>query len=133
MRQISNVILRRGGTLLLGLRAPGRSTYPGCWALPGGHLEPGETPEEAARREIQEELGVTLAALLPLDPIGVGEGREAVLYHIFAAAHWSGGEPSLKSNEHAELRWFTPEESCALDNLALAGYRASFRSLAEDA
>lgn len=32
----------------------------GCWIPPGGHIEPGETPEEAARREVQEECGILI-------------------------------------------------------------------------
>lgn len=76
---------------------------------------------------------MTVADLQALDPINITEAGETVLFHIFAASNWRGGEPSMKSNEHSELRWFTPEEACALDKLALAGYRASFRSLAEGA
>jgi 8-oxo-dGTP diphosphatase len=31
--------------------------YPGCWGFFGGHIEPGETPEMAVKRELQEEIG----------------------------------------------------------------------------
>jgi 8-oxo-dGTP diphosphatase len=36
---------------------------PGCWAVPGGGLEPGESPEQAARREFWEETGCRLGAI----------------------------------------------------------------------
>jgi 8-oxo-dGTP diphosphatase len=33
--------------------------YPGCWAFFGGHIDPGETPEEAVKRELLEEISYT--------------------------------------------------------------------------
>lgn len=49
-------------TVLLTLRAAGLRRHGGQWALPGGRLEPGETPEEGALRELEEEIGLTLPA-----------------------------------------------------------------------
>ena len=63
MREISNVILTRGDTILLGWRGPTRRSYPACWAVPGGHLEPEESPESAAIREMHEELGIDVKML----------------------------------------------------------------------
>jgi len=48
--------------VLLTLRASGLRRHGGQWALPGGRLDPGETPEEAALRELEEEIGLTLPA-----------------------------------------------------------------------
>lgn len=42
--------------------------YAGCWSLPGGHVDPGETAEAAARRELAEETGVEVALA---DELGV--------------------------------------------------------------
>jgi mutator protein MutT len=46
--------------LLLTRRARGLSAHPGQWALPGGRLDHGETPEQAALRELSEEVGLSL-------------------------------------------------------------------------
>ena len=55
------LLIRRGDTLLLGLR--GKACFgAGTWALPGGHLEFGEKLSEAAQREAKEELGVQVSA-----------------------------------------------------------------------
>lgn len=51
----------RTGAVLLQLRDPGAAAEPGQWALPGGHVERGETPAEAAIRELAEETGLVVA------------------------------------------------------------------------
>ena len=63
MKKIAAIILENDNKeLLLYLRdnKPG-IPFPNCWDLIGGHIEDGETPEEALIREVKEELGITLA------------------------------------------------------------------------
>ena len=55
------VALVRGGRVFLARRRRGHGA--GTWASAGGHLEYGETPEQCARREAREELGVTVTTL----------------------------------------------------------------------
>lgn len=52
----------KNAAVLLTLRAAGLRRHGGQWALPGGRLDPGETPEEGALRELEEEIGLTLTA-----------------------------------------------------------------------
>jgi isopentenyl-diphosphate delta-isomerase type 1 len=50
------------GRLYLQKRAATKDRYPGCWDTSvGGHVAPGETPEQAIRREAREELGIDLS------------------------------------------------------------------------
>src|SRR5436190_8776587 len=58
MRNIVNALFVRDGAVLLVRRSPHRSTYPGFWSFPGGHVEPGESLAEALVREVREEVGV---------------------------------------------------------------------------
>jgi len=54
------------GRILLQLRDQHAPTHPGRWSLLGGHIEPGESAEQAACREIREESGLVIAAPLAL-------------------------------------------------------------------
>ena len=53
------VLVRADGAFLLTSRPEGKA-YAGYWEFPGGKLEAGETIEEALRRELQEEIGITI-------------------------------------------------------------------------
>jgi 8-oxo-dGTP pyrophosphatase MutT (NUDIX family) len=90
----------------------------------GGHVEPGETVAQALIREAKEEIGLTPTRFAPVARMD----RMPVL-HFFLVFDWRGGEPIALGNEHTELRWFTIEEACALDPLALPEYPSFFRSL----
>jgi 8-oxo-dGTP pyrophosphatase MutT (NUDIX family) len=54
------------GRILLQHRDEDAKNFPGLWGLPGGHIEPDEEPEPAARREVREETGLTLPGPLVL-------------------------------------------------------------------
>ncbi|HVB76317.1 MAG TPA: NUDIX domain-containing protein [Candidatus Nitrosotalea sp.] len=62
------ILLRRGGHWIIPfvVRRPDLRSHPGQVGLPGGSIETGETPWEAAARESEEELGVPAAELIPL-------------------------------------------------------------------
>lgn len=62
-----NANRREQGALILTKRATGLKNHSGQWSFPGGRLEPGETPEEAALRELAEEVDLHLK---PADIIG---------------------------------------------------------------
>jgi len=124
-------IFFRDGQVLLGRRSPSKRFYPDCWDLIAGTIEPGETAEQALVRECREEVGVTPTRFAPAATLTVPEGSPIVgaTYHIFQVTQWTGGEPHLLGDEHTDLRWFGVEEACALEGLALVGYRALFRGL----
>jgi 8-oxo-dGTP diphosphatase len=117
-------ILLRDGALLLGQRAPHRS-YPDCWDIIGGHLERGETIEQALVREVEEEVGVTPTQFAKLTSLHA-EGMELHIYRVDA---WTGGSPAIQDDEHVELSWFTIEAACTLPNLASDQYTSVFRKL----
>jgi 8-oxo-dGTP diphosphatase len=117
-------ILLKDGTLLLGRRAVHRS-YPDCWDIIGGHVEPGETIVHALIREAEEEIGVTPVDFAKLTSLHADE----IELHIYRVDSWTGGSPLLRNDEHVELRWFTVDAACALPNLASNEYIRVFREL----
>ena len=111
---ISVALLVRDGLALLGHRHPSRRWYPDCWDLVGGHVDPGESPLQAVRRECLEELGVhiqdpTSIPLTTTDP--------ALAVHAFLVTRWYGDPVITAPDELDDLRWFHPTELAAL-NLA---------------
>lgn len=94
--------------VLLGLRRQGRDGG-GRWACPSGHMEPGETPEQTAERELLEESGVTATAERFVGLFASGDHHEAV---YTGAIRSLDGTPS---GEFEELRWFTGPEAAAAE------------------
>lgn len=102
------VVVDAEGRLLAVLRRnePNR----GCWSIPGGRIEAGETAAEAARREVREETGlrIEIGVLLAIvhQPYVDGSGRAGVLeIHDFAATA-KGGEP-VAGDDALDARWLT--------------------------
>ena len=82
-----------GASFLLCRRASRMNRHGGQWALPGGRIDEGETPEETALRELDEELGVRLpadAVLGRLDDYGTRSG-----YVMTPVVVWGGGALEL--------------------------------------
>ena len=104
------VFVLRDGRFLLGRRRGAHGA--GEWALPGGHLEFGESIEACARREALEETGLTLTNVR-LGPYGndhfAAEGRHYVTLFVLADA--PAGEPELREPEKcAGWEWHTWSE-----------------------
>ena len=113
------VACRRGGT---GIEVALISVGPkGRWQLPKGLIDPGETPEEAAVREVREEAGIETELVTPIDTIEywyVGRrGTQRVRFHKqvhFFLLAYRAGRVSEHDREVNEARWMGLEEALTL-------------------
>ena len=84
-------LIDRDGRVLLAQRPEGKSMA-GLWEFPGGKVEPGETPEAALIRELDEELGIKTwdSCLAPLTFASHGYDDFHLLMPLFACRKWEG-------------------------------------------
>jgi 8-oxo-dGTP diphosphatase len=101
-------LIDRDGRVLLAQRPPGKSLA-GLWEFPGGKVEPGETPEHALIRELQEELGIDTWAscLAPLTFASHSYDDFHLLMPLFACRKWQG---IPQGREGQTLAWVSKSE-----------------------
>ena len=91
------------GRVLLQQRLPG-SSHAGLWEFPGGKIEPGESPEAAVIRELEEELAISVPCkcLSPVAFASAPHGDRHFLLLLFVTRKWTGVPRALAA---AALRW----------------------------
>jgi 8-oxo-dGTP pyrophosphatase MutT (NUDIX family) len=110
----------------------------GLWLQPGGHLEPEETPWDAAAREAEEETGLQLAwasvgagGVPPLAHVDVhpgGRGHTHLdLRYVLSVTAASAEEPAPPAGESQDVRWFSWAEALEIADPGLAGYLGAHR------
>lgn len=87
---------------------PMGGSMPGLWEFPGGKIEPGETPEQALLRELEEELGISTktACLAPLTFASHAYESFHLLMPVFVCRKWDG-VPQPRA--HDALKWVRPQ------------------------
>jgi len=99
-------IIEKNGQVLLVKRKNAHGA--GSWAVPGGHLEFGETPEECAIRETREEVGIEITDVrfvAMTNDIFLEEGRHYIT--IWMRGTHNSGEPRIAADfEVAEVGWY---------------------------
>ncbi|MFQ6015281.1 MAG: NUDIX hydrolase [Anaerolineae bacterium] len=98
------------------------------WEIPAGTINPGESPEEAAHREVMEETGYSVGSLLKLGLYHPSNGSSNQVFHMFVGRDLKPVNTKLDRNETLDLRWFTAAEvrhlietNSILDGMSLTG------------
>jgi 8-oxo-dGTP diphosphatase len=99
----SAAVFRRGRVLIAR-----RANPPQLWSLPGGKVEPGESPAQAAVREVREETGVEIEIVAPAGESEVALPGARYVIHAFAA-RWRAGE-ARPGPEASAVEWVKPED-----------------------
>ena len=94
------VLLRADNAFLLTSRPEGKA-YAGYWEFPGGKLEAGETVEQALRRELQEEIGITIHNCTPWKTERIDYPHALVQLNFCKVTQWSGELQMLESQSFA--------------------------------
>lgn len=95
------ILLRADGALLLTTRPPGK-VYAGYWEFPGGKLEADESVEQALRRELTEELGITIGVAEVWKVTEHDYPHALVRLHWCKVYEWSG---ALQMREGQSMAW----------------------------
>ncbi len=115
MITVSCLILLDAQNAFLATQRPPEKSLGGLWEFPGGKVEDGESPEDALRRELREELHLNVGSLHPLTPVthqyDFGTNR---LIPFLARCD---ARPKIWLTEHTAFQWVTLEEA---DRLAWA-------------
>ncbi len=103
--EVVAAIIRKEGRIFATQRGYGE--WKDWWEFPGGKMEPGETPEEALKREIREELSTEIAIDRLLTTVEYDYPAFHLTMHCFLCSLLS---PALHLNEHEAARWLAPNE-----------------------
>jgi 8-oxo-dGTP diphosphatase len=106
MQNVVAAVISRDGKFLIAKRKKG-GTLSGKWEFPGGKVEPGETPERAMEREMEEEfeIRVRMGGF-----IGSHEFRNRERKYNLMAYHVTHLSGDFILHEHDEIAWVTPDE-----------------------
>lgn len=109
MKRGARAVILRNRKILLGRRLK-KDSFHGQWCTFGGFLKSGETPEQALKRELREELGIEVMdpELITVVEDFLPEPEGRLQQHFFLVKRWRG--LLANKSEHSEIRWFSKNE-----------------------
>jgi 8-oxo-dGTP diphosphatase len=118
LRCAGAVIVDDEARIFIQRRSPRRRLFPDTWDIVGGHVEPGESLEDALRREVYEETGWELSHVFGV----IGEhsyrgddGFDRMETDFLVRVDGDTSHPRLEEGKHTAFRWIGPAEVSVLD------------------
>jgi 8-oxo-dGTP diphosphatase len=107
---------RQTGQILLLKRAERATFLPGVWEDIGGRMKQFEEPEHALRREVQEESGLQIEIVRPINVFHLYHGESSADNEMIIITYWcrSHSDQVVLSHEHSEFRWLSPQDALHL-------------------
>ena len=106
------------GRIFFQMRSAQRKLFPNTWDIVGGHLEPGESPVEAMRREVQEETGWQVSVVLGVVGEFAWTGDDGIARtetDFLVRVDGDLSRPRLEEGKHTSFRWLGPDDLDVLD------------------
>lgn len=110
--EVAIALVEREGRWLVSRRLK-PDGFAGLWEFPGGKIEDGETPQAAAARECQEELGIVVEVGDVLPVVDHDYGAVRVRLHL-VRCRWVAGQPRCREATSADPRWVDLDELARL-------------------
>ncbi len=110
-RDIAAALIRRRGKMLIDRRKP-QGLLGGLWELPGGKVEPGETPAQAVVREVKEEVGLEVEVLEHLTSVDHAYSHFRITLHVYVCKALRGRARAIEPDA---VKWIRP---CQLEQYA---------------
>lgn len=117
MHECVGAVIIQHESVLLGRRSADRTFYPNVWDVFGGHIESGESHQQALERELAEELGIVPTGSRYLETLSVSSTTEDshIECHLYVVTGWNGTPANRQPQEHSEIRWFMLREALHLE------------------
>ena len=110
--EVVGAIIKDGDRYLVGQR-PAHKSQGGLWEFMGGKIEPGETPEQALKRECREELDLEIENEHVVDSVIHKYPEKTIRLTLISCSPKTGSIP--KALEHQQIKWVTRAEMDELD------------------
>ena len=110
--EVVGAIIKDGDKYLIGQR-PAQKSQGGLWEFMGGKIEPGETPEEALKRECLEELALEIENERIIDSVVHEYPEKTIRLTLIECNPKNGSVP--QALEHQEIRWVTVDQMGMLE------------------
>lgn len=112
-RLVVGAVIVNGSRAFVHRRGYDRALFPGCWDIPGGHVDPGETPLDALRREVEEETGWRVRRVLAYlgETSWTGDdGHRRLELDYLVEVDGDLDAPRLEHPRHVEFAWVGHDE-----------------------